>query len=645
MNNLKCSVSGCSVISQRDSEYCKHHFIEEKEKEFCDITEGGFFKWVEFFLKEYMPQRSPDIHREIVALFFSLYNPNYINRYNRQLEEIAYRGSGKSTVLNFFIPLYLMTHNGKKIKIFAEVPENGTTVVKKIEVVLKEKFGVIASKTGSLAEEFVVRMRDELVSNRRLKMFYGAKIEDAIDSIDGQWTRKAFKFNGCYILGVGSGQMIRGRVNGAYRPTFIIFDDIYDETNITDTQRKTIRGWFYAGAMNSLDDLMGKALLTGTILHEDTVLVECMNSSMWKSVKFYPMPLQRFKDLLKHFKVNEANRVCHLPFEDESNEIIRTSKQIQYFGDLQTKEDWQLAWAERNSLYYMAIKYKDAVETSSTSLFYQEYFHLTVSEGMKKFRSDYFQKVPGQWRVFTEFGYNWFECKDMYYDKTTGNTIPQIINIEFGCDLSGISSEADNTVIQPVGALPDKRLIVFPTIYGKMNSRDVLHEDSASLFRYEKVVLDRAHVQKLGFLDELFRQYLDYRPSQIKIGIAGEENKTPEDVRLLFQANDIYCQVTPRPQNKSQGNKYERIRYTCLKYYETLSVYHTNGCGLLELELEHLTKYPTDDVADGLECGFVNIQFPAPVSYQQFVSPEVVRGRGFKKKWITGVTEFDYRVN
>jgi len=640
MNGLTCSVKGCNAVSQNDSEYCYTHFIEEKEKEFCDITEGGFFKWVEFFLKEYMPQKSPDIHREIVSLYFSLYNPHYINRYNRQLEEVAFRGSGKSTVLNFFIPLYLMTHNGKKIKIFAEVPENGTTVVKKIEVTLKEKFGVIASKTGSLAEEFVVRMRDELVSNRRLKMFYGDKIEDAIDSIDGQWTRKAFKFNGCFILGVGSGQMIRGRVKGAYRPTFIIFDDIYDESNITDTQRKTIKNWFYAGAMNSLDDIMGKALLTGTILHEDTVLVECMNSSMWKSVKFYPMPLQRFRDLIKHMKVNESNRICHLPFEDEPNEIIRTTKQIDYFNELQKKEDWGLAWAERNNLYYMAIKYKDAVETSSTSLFYQEYFHLTISEGMKKFRSDYFQGIKGEWKLFNEFGYTWFDCPELYKE-------PQIINIEFGCDLSGISAEADNTVIQPVGALPDKKLIVFPTVYGKMNSRDVLLKDSADLFRYDKVVLDRQYIEKMGFLDELFRLYLEYMPSQIKIGVAGEENKTPEDVRLLFQANGIYCQVNPRPQNRSQGSKYERIRFTCLKYYETLSVYHCKGTGLLELELEHLTKYITDDCADGLEVSLFNIQFPAAVSYNQFANPQVFQNRGYskKKKWITNEQAFDWRLN
>lgn len=625
---MKCKL--CEKESLRGEEYCQKHFIEEKEKEFCDITTGGFFKWVDFFLREYTPQKSPQAHRDIVSLYFSLYNPYYVNRYNRQLEEIAYRELGKSTVLNFFIPLYLLAHNGKTVKIWAEVPEGETTIVKKTDVKLKERFGVIASKTAGLAEEFVVRMRDELTTNRRLQMFYGSQIEEDRDSKTGQWSRRAFKFNNCWILGVGSGQMIRGRVKGAYRPTFMIFDDIYDETNITDVQRATIKKWFYGAAMNSLDTLNGKALLAGTILHEDTVLVECETASLWKTVKFYPMPLRRFKDLLSHLQVKEENRICILPFEQEENEVIRTAKQIKYFRELQEKEDWGLAWKERHDLYYMVTKYKDAVETSSISTFYQEYFHEPIDESQKKFKQDYFQKIKGQWRLFKRFGYTWFECQEMYHDED-GQAIPQIINIEFGGDIAGITAEADNTAIQPVGALPDHRLIVFPTIYGKMSSRDVLKADSASLFRYEKVVTEREYIEKMGFADEMFRQYLEYLPSIIKIGVAGDENRTPEDVRLLFEANGIYCQVLPRPQNRSTGSKFERIRFTLLKYHESLSVFYTNGTTQTQMELEKLTKYPTDDCADALEVAVFNIQFPAGLPYRSFIEPNFERSRGFKR--------------
>lgn len=615
----------CGLEALRGEEYCHEHYIEEKEKEFCDLTTGGFFKWVEFFLKEYMPQKSPQMHKEIVDLFFSLYNPYYVNRYNRQLEEIAYRESGKSTVLNFFIPIYLLCHNNKEIQIFAEVPDGETTKITKVKVKLKERFGVIASKTGGLAEEFVVRMRDELTTNRRLSMFYGQHIDDAVDSETGQWTRKAFKFNDCWILGVGSGQMIRGRVKGAYRPTFIIFDDIYDETNITDTQRKTIKNWFYGAAMNSLDSLNGKALLAGTILHEDTVLVECEKASQWKTAKFYPMPLTKFRKLVNHLQVNESNRVCLLPLDEIPNEVIRTIKQIEYFKNLQAEEDWGLAWSERHDLYYMATKFKDAIETSSVSTFYQEYFHEPIDESQKKFKRDYFQRIKGQWRLFKQFGYVWFECKELYED-------PQIINVELGCDIAGITAEADNTAIQPVGALPDHRLIVFPSVYGKMASRDVLRSDSAELFRYQKVVTDRQYIEKQGFLDEVFRQYLEYLPSTIKVGVAGDENRSPDDIRLLLEANGVYCQVHPRPQNRSQGNKYERIRFTLLKYYETRAVLHCNGTDNLELELEKLTKYPSDDIADALECAVTNIQFPAGVSYKSFTELPVQRQRRYGPK-------------
>ena len=619
---MKCEK--CNLEALRSEKFCEKHYIQEREVEFLDLTTGGFFKWVEFFLKEYTPQKSPQAHYDIVNLFFSLYNPYYINRYNRQLEEIAYRELGKSTVLNFFIPLYLLTNNGKEITIWAEVPDGETTKITKVKVTLKEKFGVIASKTKGLAEEFVVRMRDELTINRRLNMFYGAEVRDAIDSDTGQWTRIAFKFNGCWILGVGAGQMLRGRVKGAHRPGFIIFDDIYDESNISETQRKTIKRWFYGAAMNSLDTLTGKALLAGTILHGDTVLVECETASLWKTVKFLPMPLKRFKDLLEHVKINEANRICMLPFEEESNEIIRTTKQIKYFKDLQTKEDWELTWPERHDLYYMMVKYKDAVETTSIGTFYQEYFHEPIDESQKKFKQDYFQRIKGQWRIFKRYGYTWFECKEMYNE-------PQIINIEFGGDIAGISAEADNSVIQPVGALPDHRLIVFPSVYDKMASRDVLHEDSAELFRFDKVVMEKEHIKKIGFSDEMFRQYVEYQPSVIKIGVAGDENRTPDDVRLLLEANGVFCQVLPRPQTSAGGKKYERIRFTLLKYYESLSAFHCNGTKMLEIELEKLTKYITDDIADALEVAVFNIQFPAAVSYSSFTTPNISRKRGFNK--------------
>ena len=627
----------CSLQALKGEEYCKKH----QEEEFLDLTTGGFFKWVYFFLKHYTPQKSPDFHRELVDLYFSLYNPHYINRYNRQLEEVSFRGSSKSTILTMFIPMFLLCNNNKEITIWADIPkeENGELKIvrEKIKTMINESFIVVVSKTGNMAEDFVVRMRDELSSNRRLRFWYGAQIEDAMDAIDGQWTRRAFKFNKCHILGVGSGQQIRGRIKGAYRPTTIIFDDIYDEENITDSQRAKIKSWFYAGAMNSLDDLRGKALLAGTIIHEDTVLVECENSSSWKTVKFYPMPIEEFYELLKYLKVDEDHRECRMPFDEESNEVMRAYKQADYFKDLQGKKDWKLAWDERVSLYYMAIKFKDAVQTGAVQQFYQEYFHITIPESAKRFKRDYFQQVKGEWKVFQEFGYNWFECKELYEE-------PQIVNIEFGLDIAGVSDYADNTAIMSVGALPDNRMIVFPAVYGKMNTRDVLREDSSYLFRYDKVLMDKQHLLKAGFMDETFRLFLQYHPHSIKIGVAGQENRFPEDMRLLFQANNIYCNVNPRPQNISKGSKHERIRNGLLKRYETLSMFHCKGNDLLERELEFLTKFTTDDLADALEVACHNVQFPVRVSYKDFAEPHKVRRKPFNK-YIVSDSEFDWRTS
>lgn len=583
--------------------YCKEHYIQTKETVYLNNhNDLGILRWMKDMMPEHFSSNFATFHEDNVQQYLQLYDPIYTNRHQRQLGLINYREAGKSHLFTLGVAGYIGCHNNQKIIL----PNNK-------EALIDEGLMVIASETGDMAEEFVVRLRDELQISEQLRYFYGGKIQDAYDSITGQWTRRAFKFNRMYYLGVGTGMQIRGRIKGKSRPTTIIFDDIYDEDTVrTPEARKKVKIWFYGKALNSLDSVKGKAMLSGTIVHDDTVLVECENNDQWKMMKYYPMPLEKFKELVdKHMDVDYDLNRCRLPFHDIENEEERLVKQKQYFDNLQNTQNWGLTWPERHPLLYFATKFKDAVQSRQIELMYQEYFHVTMSEAQKKFKPEYFQRIKN-WEVFKEFGLVWFRCAELYDQ-------PQHINIEFGIDLAGIGG-TDNAVILPVGALPDRRIIVFPAIFGKMHLRDGMYNDDPKHFRISKVIVDTGEIMSKGIIDETFRLALRYYPSMIKVGQAGEEDLITPQFAQLFLKNNNFIPVVPRKQKSNEGSKHKRIMDTCLPVYQTRMAYHCQPSTQVELELENLTKYPLDDVADALECAVYNIRYADPIRYETFTN-------------------------
>jgi len=199
---MKCSK--CDKGTVRDG-LCRTHYIESKELIYTDNTsenvrEWGIFKWAKDMLSEAVPQNFPSFHYEVYPVILGQLDPFYVNKEERQRNLIAYREGAKSTII-FIIVSYILAHNNSVLRFRFRnqiVPVN-----------LAERLIVIASETGTMAEDFVVRIRDEFTSNVMLKYFYQFTIEDAMDAVDGQWTRRAFKMNRCFVLGVGAKMQIR----------------------------------------------------------------------------------------------------------------------------------------------------------------------------------------------------------------------------------------------------------------------------------------------------------------------------------------------------------------------------------------------------------------------------------------------------
>ena len=595
----------CSNETIPNQSLCTFHFKEYWEEIWCDnsnIDDLGIIKWNTYFLPEYARNTTPYFHKQAYLLLFQLLDPFYRNKLERQIQFIWFREASKSGVLAMFT-LFLMTHNGKKIFI------KGVQGEKK-EVVVEEKLIAIISETGTSAEEFVVRLRDEFPQNQKFKFFYPYNFEQI--EFDDQWTRKAksidewkkrsFRYNGCAVVGLGAKQQIRGKIKGAYRITTAIFDDIYSENTVkTEETRKGTRIWFNRSALNSVDSLMGKIIAVNTIVHEDTVTVDNMRNPQWKNIFVPVMPLTKFEKFVReHLIVDMMTGKVELKFHDIKDEHERITKQREYYDQVQSTGEWEMAWGERKTLYDLALQYQTAIHNGELSGYYQEYFHQILSEESKRFKSHYFQNI--NFELVREYGQTFIKCD--LYDK------PTLLNIEFGVDLSAGTVDGDDGVIAVLGTTWDRRRFVIDIIRGKFDHRDDLYENTQTS-RYDYVEMNRGNIKKIGMMDEIIRQMKVFNPSKIKIGIAGEEISFLNEMRKLLNMRNDYSQLVVRQQTSRSGNKHERIANTLLPLFQSFLYYIRNGVtDQLQHQLEFLTSAAHDDIADALECAEYRISLP-----------------------------------
>ena len=579
------------------------HYTLQKEAEYLDnsnIRKLGIVKFAEEVLPRFTPQKTPYFHFIFYYLALKLYLPLFRNKLERLLLLIAFRGSSKSTAMNCILILYLMIFNGRKYTLKVKN--------KKYECLIREAFIVIISETGPMAEDFVVRVRDELQVNEMINYLWPSKIQAAYDAVDKSWTKRAFKYNNCFLLGLGQGMQIRGRIKGASRVSFLIGDDIYSEINtVTDASRTKIRGWWNKAVKNSVDDVVGKIMLLGTIVHSDTVLVDCMHNDLWETYVIKLMPLKKFEYFIKkHMTVDYPAGICRLRYDDEKDKITRIGLQREYYDNIQRSRHWGLAWPERLDLYYIALMFKENFGDRTLAGMYQEYFHEVVFGEHKKFRKEFFQSA-GQFRIFTVNDVNWIDWEK--YDK------PKAVTIQIGIDIGGSAIDADDTVITVAAMLANYRIVVVKQIIGNFSTRDITWDDSGYSDRIAKVITGEG-IKSIGWQDELFRQALFYNADMVKIGYSGNEIERVYEVIRLFNENGNYIQVVGRLQSVHEGDKKQRIKRNLESPYQTMMMYHAANLGKLEYTLEYLDGIIRDDTADSLEVAVNGIRKPEDLDYE-----------------------------
>ena len=133
-----------------------------------------------------------------------------------------------------------------------------------------------AEQLGNITEELAEN--EDLIREFGIKKFHRTATTDVIvEMTDGH------KFR---ILARGAEQRIRGRLWKGKRPNLLVCDDMEDDEQVENAdRRRKFRIWFFRAAKQALSK-SGKIRVHGTILHDDSLLSRLRKNRTWQHL-FY----------------------------------------------------------------------------------------------------------------------------------------------------------------------------------------------------------------------------------------------------------------------------------------------------------------------------------------------------------------------
>jgi predicted phage terminase large subunit-like protein len=201
---------------------------------------------------EAITNKTPDFHHEI-ARFIQ-------NKHVTRLNILSFRGSAKSTIASYFLPLWKVCTKGE------EVP-----------------YILIISESQGQAKNFLDRIKAELSGNEKIKHYFG----DLGENTAQRWQADDIILaNGSRIKAMGTGQKPRGVIQRHTRPNLIILDDIESESNGATPEARAInRKWMTNAIVPTLTP-NGKIVMIGTVISDDCLMMVAKKSTVWKSLEY-----------------------------------------------------------------------------------------------------------------------------------------------------------------------------------------------------------------------------------------------------------------------------------------------------------------------------------------------------------------------
>lgn len=209
-------------------------------------------QWARQFLPHYVKRPPSLMHRWLESQFDTM-----VARRGTKLNVIGPRGAAKSTLGALAWPLRLAVEG-------------------------REPYIWIVSDTMDQAHGHLENIKAELIGNAELAAAYPESVGRG-----PVWRENSLKLvNGVAIEAFGSGQRIRGRKHGSYRPSLIICDDLQNDQHCESAAlRDHSRRWFHSMLLKAGNKETNVVNLA-TALHSDALGLELTRTPGWTSRVF-----------------------------------------------------------------------------------------------------------------------------------------------------------------------------------------------------------------------------------------------------------------------------------------------------------------------------------------------------------------------
>ncbi len=215
---------------------------EDISKKIFSTFEEQALLFGKFYFPHHLRDRSPYFHWIIME--------ESIN--NRFFACNAPRGSAKSTILTFVKPTHRIAFK-------------------------KKRFIVIVQNTYKKAVGTLETIKDEFRFNEQLKADFGVTFEKDTEGDTIFRHRDGFRIR-VLCKGVEQIGSIRGEKFGAYRPDYIIGDDMEDDEMVKSSERRQSLKDLFDNALIPAGDIKNLDVdIIGTILHDDALIADLLS--------------------------------------------------------------------------------------------------------------------------------------------------------------------------------------------------------------------------------------------------------------------------------------------------------------------------------------------------------------------------------
>lgn len=186
---------------------------------------------------------------------------------------VAFRGSGKSTLMSLSYPIWAVVGAQQK------------------------KFILIVSQTQAQARLHLSNIKKELETNELLKKDIGP-----FEEVSDEWGATSIVLSNfdARIAIASTEQSIRGIRHGQYRPDLVICDDVEDLNSVKFREGRDKTFQWLTGEVLPIGDQNTKIIIVGNLLHEDCLLMRLKTAidSNKLQGKFLAIPLIREDDMI-----------------------------------------------------------------------------------------------------------------------------------------------------------------------------------------------------------------------------------------------------------------------------------------------------------------------------------------------------------